>query len=623
MRITRKSSAVAVFAASALVLTACGGNTGDGATSEPTNGGDDGGLSQETAVNIAWNQPFYSYNANSSTGNATANAIIKYLIADGFNYYDADLNLVQDAGYGSYEVVSEDPLTITYTFADTAQWSDGVAVTPADFLLEWAAQVGKFNNVEAEYDEETGEITNQDAIDAGIFFDSVSSCAPLISQTPEIDGSSITLVYDKPFADWETCITGANLPAHVVGQRALDVEDPAEAAQAVVDAIVSEDETALAAISHVWSDDFNYTSLPDDPALYLSNGAYVMTEFVQDQFMTLKANENYQGSHPAAIETVTIRWNGDPMATVQALQNGEVDLISPQATADVLEALNALEGIEVETSDEATFEHIDLQFTNGGPFDPAAYGGDANTALLVRQAFLHTIPRQQIVDNLIKPLNPNAELRNSFTVIPGSPNYDLVTETNGQEALYGTPDIAAAQAKLAEAGVATPITVRLLFDPNNTRRNNEYELIAASAREAGFEVVPYEVQQSWGYDLDTAQAFYDAALLGWQSPPTAVTESDANYRTGGGNNFYGYSNTEVDALFDELQVETDPDRQGEILAQIEKFLIDDAFGITIFQFPGVTAWNPENIGNISKISISPTIFHGFWEWTPGNAAAAG
>ncbi|MCV2396411.1 ABC transporter family substrate-binding protein [Actinotalea sp. M2MS4P-6] len=620
MRITRKSAAVAVLAASALALTACSGSSGGDESSSSTS--DNAGLGQETAVNIAWNQPFYSYNQNTATGNATANAIIKYLMTDGFNYYDKDLNLVQDPGFGSYEKVSDDPLTIKYTFADTAMWSDGVAVTPADFLLEWAAQSGKFNNVEPTYDEDYN-VTNQDELDAGIYFDAGGGCVQnYISQTPAIDGNTITLTYDKPFADWETCMTGSFMPAHVVAQRALGIDDPTEATQALVDAIDNEDLTSIAPISQVWSNDFNYTSLPDDASLYLSNGAYLMTDFVQDQYMTLKANADYTGDHAATIDTVTIRWNGDAMGQVQALQNGEVDLISPQSTADVLEALKAIDGLTVTTEDEAVFEHVDLQFANGGPFDPATYGGDADVALKVRQAFLHTIPRQQIVDNLIKPLNPNAELRQSFTVVPGSPNYDAVVAANGQADVYGSPDIETAASLLADAGVTTPVQVRLLYDPNNPRRQNEYELIAASAKDAGFDVVPYEVQNGWGADLDGAINYYDAALFGWQSTSTAVTESDANYRTGGLNNFYGYSNPEVDALFDQLGVETDSTKQGEILGQIEKHLVDDAFGVTLFQFPGVTGWNPANIGNVQKISLSPTIFYGFWEWTPGDAAAA-
>lgn len=613
MRITRKAAAaVSIAAAGALALTACSDSGSDDTT-------DDSGINTETSVNIAWNQPFYSYNQNSITGNATANSVITYLTKSGFNYYDQELNLVPDESFGTYEKTSDDPLTIEYTFADTATWSDGVAVSPTDFLLEWAAQSGTFNNVEAEYDDE-GNISNQDALDAGVYFDAASPCAALI-ETPEVDGSTITFTYTKPFADWETCMTAPTLPAHVVGQRALDETDAEAATQAVQDAILNNDVDTLSKVAKVWSTDFNYTELPDDANLYLSNGAYVMTDFVKDQYMTLKANEAYEGANKASIGTVTVRWNGDPMGQVQALQNGEVDLISPQSTADVLEAIQAIDSLKVETSDEGTYEHVDLQFANGGPFDPATYGGDADKALKVRQAFLKTIPRQDIVDSLIKPLNENAQVRSSYTVVPGSPNYDAVSEASGQDAQFGEVDIEGAKALLAEAGVPA-VNVRLLFDPENTRRQNEFQLIAASAAEAGITVTPYQVQSDWGTDLSNATSYYDAALFGWQSQSTAVTESDANYRTDATNNFYGYSNPEVDSLFDELQVATDPDEQGELLGQIEKHLVDDAFGVTLFQFPGVTAWNPEKIDGISKISINPTIFAGFWNWTPGSAASA-
>ena len=620
MRIPRKA-ALAALAAGALVLTGCADNGGDGDAVSTGDSGDNAGINTGTAVNVAWNQPFYSFNQNSATGNATANAIIKYMVNSSFNYYNQDLELVPDESFGSYEVTSEEPLTVTYTFSENAQWSDGVPAGPADLLLEWAAQNGKFNNVEPELDAE-GNVTNQDALDAGVYFDGASACAPLIEETPQIDGNSISFTYSVPFADWETCITGSSVAAHVVAQRALDIEDPAEATQALVDAINEEDFEALSPIASVWSNDFNYTSLPDEPELYVSNGAYVISEFVADQFMTLTANESYQGDLGASIETVTIRWNGDPMGQVQALQNGEVDLISPQATADVLAALDGIEGLEVETSDEGTYEHIDLQFTNAGPFDPATYGGDEETAKAVRQAFLKTIPREQIVEQLIRPLNPEAAVRNSFTTVPGSPDYDSIVEANGMATEYAEPDVEGAAALLQEAGVTTPVQVRLLFDPDNTRRQNQYELIRQSAEQAGFEVVPYQVQADWGTDLSSAQAFYDAALFGWQSTSTAVTESKANYITDGGNNFYGYSNPQVDELFAQLDVETDPAEQARILGEAEALLTEDAFGVTIFQFPGILAY-ADNVKNVSKSSIAPTIFWNFWEWeTTGETAAS-
>lgn len=609
----RRISAVgAVAAAGALALSSCSAPEAESS------------IDEGTSVTVGWNQAFYEYNTSSTTGNAAANAIITYLMNPAFNYYDEDLNLVPDTSFGTYEKVSDDPLTVEYTINDGVEWSDGVPVTAADLILSWAAQSGKYNNVEPVYDEETGLITNQAEIDAGVFFNAADPGLALVTEVPEIsnDGKTLTLVYSKPFADWEVALWSGSetgVPAHVTAMKALGVEDAEQATDSLVEAIQTGDVERLSPISVFWNTGFQMVNLPDDPALYVSYGAYLMTDLVENQYLTLEANPDYTGDRPASVERITVRYNEDPMAQVQALQNGELDLISPQSTADVLDELQALDGIEVLSTVEGTYEHMDVVFDNGGPFDPATYGGDAETARKVREAFLKSIPRQSIVDTIIKPLNPDAEVRNSFTVVPGAPNYDPMVAENGSSA-YAEADIPGAQALLADAGVTTPVDVRMLFAQTNERRQSEFALIQASAAEAGFNVIDSSAVQ-WG-PLLADTTIYDASLFGWQSTSTAVTESDANYRTGGTNNYGGYSSPAVDALLDELQTETDPDRQFQILLEVEQNLWADAFGTTIFQFPGVTAWN-ENVSGVSTIALSPTIFWNYWEWeTTGDTAVS-
>lgn len=609
----RLSAAVAVAAAGALALSACSTPSSDGGgDGETTAAGGDGGAT--TALSIGWNQSFYEYNSASATGNATANNNVLYFMNSGFNYYDGDLNLVKDESFGTYEKVSDDPLTVTYTINDDVNWSDGTPVTAADMLLYWGALSGNFNTItdaDVEYDEEGNPVNPQD----GVYFNFTSDSVGLVEEFPEIsdDGKTITFVYTKPFGDWEINLA-IGVPAHVVAMRALGIDDPAEATQALIDAFQNNDAAALGPISQFWNTGFQYgDTLPDDELLYLSSGPYLMVDFVKDQYLTLERNPDYTGDKVPTIDQITFRYNEDPMAMVQALQNGEVNLISPQSSADVIAAIEGLgEGFEFVTSEEATFEHIDLAVNNGGPFDPASYGGDAEKAKLVRQAFLHLVPRNEIVEKLIQPLNPEAVVRNSFTQITGSPMYDAVVAANGMADIYADVDVEAATALIEQAGVPTPIDVRILFAKSNVRRQNEFVLIQDSANSSGLFNVIDASSDEWG-SLLSDTSVYDATFFGWQSTSTAVTESDANYRTGGGNNFYGYSNPEVDALFDQLQVSTEPAEQEQILAQIEKFLVDDAFGLTIFQFPAVSAWS-SSLQGVDPISIAPTILWNFWEW---------
>ena len=95
---------------------------------------------------------------------------------DSFNYYDKDLKLVPNASFGSYEKVADSPLTVKQTIAPTATWSDGVPVTPADLVLNYAAQSGLYNNYTAKVDADTGGV---DAKNSGnnVFFNSTSAPA--------------------------------------------------------------------------------------------------------------------------------------------------------------------------------------------------------------------------------------------------------------------------------------------------------------------------------------------------------------------------------------------------------------------------------------------------------------
>ncbi|WP_435299545.1 ABC transporter family substrate-binding protein [Timonella sp. A28] len=596
----KKWAPLAALVGATLALGACSTPASeDSPTTDQTNTG-------PKVVTVGWNQPFYSYNENTDHGNASANAVITTMTLSTFNYYDKDLNLVPDTSFGNYEIVSEDPLKIKYTLSENAKWSDGTPLDSADLLLAWAGLSSNLND-SVDTDEETGEvIVKEDQV----FFASGSPGLALVKDVPEIgdDGKSVTLSYSKPFADWETAFA-PTMPAHITAKFAGLGDDAAAGKKAVTEAIQNNDRKALAKIAEAWRTGFDFKATPAENQA-LASGPYIITEYTEGQSIILEKNENYVGDKAGKLDRIVVRYNEDPQAQVQALQNGEIDMLAPQATADTLTQLQALQNVEVATGVDGTYEHVDMVQNNGGPFDPATYGGDAEKAKKVRQAFLLTIPRQAIVEQLIMPINPNAKTRDSFLLLEDDPNYPAMVEQNGSAA-FKDVDIEKAKSLLKEVGV-DKVDVRLLFAKDNVRRANEYVLIQESAAKAGFNVIDSS-NTEWGSMLATAQDKYDASLFGWQSTSTAVTESDATYRTKGLNNFYGYSNKTVDGLFKDLQVETEPAKQAQIQIDIEKQLWEDAFGTTIFQFPAVNAWN-KKVSGVQPISISPTIFAGFWNW---------
>lgn len=592
-------AAGASVAAAAMVLTAC----------TPPGGNDEEGGSDDSIINVGWNESFRSMNTMTANGNAVSNAILTYMMNDNFGYYDGDLE-VQDGALGSVEQVSEDPLKVKYTFNDDAKWSDGTPVDAADLALTWAGTSANFNTVESN-NADDGSVKENDA--KTVYFDSSTAGSALIKDFPEVsdDGKEITFEYSKPYADWQTEFgvgaDGVGVPAHIVAKKALGVDDAAEGKQAILDAIKDKDTEALSKISNTWNTGFDFTSMPDDEDLLVHSGPYKMTDFVEGQYVTLELDDNYSGPLKPKVNTVTVRYNGDPMAMVQAIENGEVDVTQPQATADVLSAAEGLDGVTVDAADGATYEHVDFTFDNKGSFDPASYGGDEDTAKKVRQAFLKTVPRQDIVDKIIKPLNENAQVRDSFTQAPGSPMYDGIVEGNGMKDLESV-DIDGAKKLLEDAGVDSP-SVRVMYDNTNSRRQQEFQLIKESAEKAGFKMEDVG-DVNWGTRL--GDGTYDVSLFGWQSEGTGVTDTDANYRTGAQNNYGGYSNEKTDKILDKLLVSSE-DEQEDLSTQLEKQLTEDAFGAPIFQFPELTIYR-DSISNVKSTSVSPTMFWNYWEW---------
>jgi peptide/nickel transport system substrate-binding protein len=612
LKIRRLAAAGAVIVSGALVLSGCSAPAQE---SEVIAG---------TEITVAWNDPFLEYNNLSATGNATANTNIVYLTNRSFNYYDDGPSLVKDTDFGTYEKVSDDPLVVKFTINEGVKWNDGTPVDAADMLLNWAANTTNVNTASSD-DVTTNEDGTVSTGDDQVFFNSgavADTRLGLVTKTPEIgdDGRSLTYTYDQPYVDWEVATgNGVGVSAHGTTQLAFPDENlsPEDAKKKLITAIQGKDPKVLAPVSKVWNDGYRYSDMPSESQKVLADGQYVISDLKAEQYITLTANPEYTGSKKPKYEKITVRFIADPQAQIQALSNGEVQIASGQPTADLLQQVQGLSGIEYKGQAEGTYEHVDLQVTNGGPFDASKYGGDAEKAKLVRQAFFKTLPREEILDKLIKPLQEDAELRNSNVFVPGTPNYEASVEENGYK--DQAVDIEGAKADLAQAGVTGTIDARVLYGQGNTRRQQEFELMRQSAAQAGFNLIDVN-SATWGADLSSKTDSYDIALFGWQSTSLAVGESGPNYQTGGINNYYGWSNPEVDDLFKQLDTEIDPDAQRDLLIKAETLIQQQGWTTPIFQFPGLTAWS-DTVAGVKPAFLSPTYFWNFWEWAPADNAA--
>ena len=582
---TRALAGGAGLVITAFALAACSAPGGSGESTDAP--------AADATVTVAETNEFTSTNSASATGNLDINGKVNYLTRGGFYYVSDSYEVVPDTSFGTYEVTSEDPLEVTYTLNDGLKWSDGEAITTDDLIFGWAATSGVFDD--ATLDEE-GNVTSGTQ-----YFQYAGSTEGVNTSTIKDvadDKLSLTLAYDTPFVDWN--IVGLiDQPVHVVAEKAG--VDQAELIDAILntprgDAAnpVAANETIKAA-ADFWNTGFDMTSLPsDDPSLYLSSGPWIIDSWEPTQSMTLKTNPEYTGDLKPQFDTMVIRFIGDPQAQVTALQNGEVDLIVPQASGDTLEALNAIDGIEVLEGSQLSYDHLDLTF--------AGVFADQN----VREAFLKTIPRQQLIDTLIKPVVADAEVLNSQLFIPAQASYEDAVAANGSDA-YGDVDIEGAKALLAGA---TP-TVRLMYNINNPNRVAAFEAIQASAAQAGFTVEDVG-REDWGSQLGTD--IYDAVIFGWISPGVGNGTIPQIFASFGGSNFNQYANATVDEIAQTIPVTLDLDEIDKLTIEADTELFKDAYGLPLFQGPGLEA-HTDRLQGITFMGNQTGPLWNFWEWT--------
>ncbi|MEJ2577686.1 MAG: ABC transporter family substrate-binding protein [Kineosporiaceae bacterium] len=533
--------ALALLAGSALALSAC--TTSSGA------GGDDA-TSQPITITWGYEQEFAAYNASTETGNASHNSVVLNQVLRGFWVYAPDGSIQADSEFGSYAKVSDDPLTVKYSFNPAAVWSDGEPVGCDDITLTWMARNGS-----------TGDKGFSAALTNGYEDMNKPECGA--------GGKDFTITYKKPFADWSAMFGATEiLPAHIV-------EKQAGMTKTFLDYVDAPTSPELAKAIEFYNTGWNFNPGALKKDIIPSAGPYLIDSWVANQSLTLKANPKWWGTPPKA-NTIVIRYlAGDAQA--QALQNGEIDLMDPQPQVDLVNQLKSLgDEIVYSPEDQYTFEHFDFNFKT--------VFADKN----VREAFAKCVPRQQIVDNLIKPQNAQARIMESRFIFPFQPQYDGYIEGIGGQA-YDKQDIAGAKALLEKAG-KTGTTVRIGWkkDPEqlNKRRSDTVALLQNACSQAGFKIVDAGTPTFFGKEWPAGQ--WDVAMFAWAGSPL-VTGSRGIYDSTGGQNMGAYSNKKVDELITKLSQEIDRDKQLTLQKQIDQLLWQDLATIPLFAFPGIYA----------------------------------
>lgn len=421
---------------------------------------------------------------------------------------------------------SEDGLTWTFHLRDGLKWSDGTDLTAKDFVYSWQRVCDP--NVAAPYAETVlGMVKGYDEAIAG-------DITKLDVQAP----------------DEKTVVVNLANPCSYFGElAAFATLNPVQ--QATVEA--------------------NGDAWATSADTYISNGPFMMTEWVPGSHITFSKNPNYWNAEAIKLDKLEFELIEDSNAAYSAYTSGEVDMIKDVPTEEI-PSLQGNDDFHVDPIIGTYYVSLNLQ---------KEYFQDAR----VRKALSLAIDRNYVANTLMQGTYSPA----SAIVGPGW--LDTDGSSFAENANGGTPyiDNDNFDANLEEA--------KKLLEEAGYPNGEGFPQIEYTTNDSGYhKVVAEYLQQAWaaiGIDLKVnivewasftpmrRNGEFDIARNGWVGDYTDPSNILELFCTTNGNNDGKYTNADFDAAIEDSRATTDAATRSADLHKAEDTLMNDAGCIPI------------------------------------------
>ena len=453
------------------------------------------------------------------------------------------INIVPDRDFlSSAEVVSLKPQTVLYQINPRAVWSDGVPITASDFTEAWRAQRGEIRGP---------------AEDPTL----AEGYADIASIKGSLHGRQVTVVFKKPFADWEALFANL-LPAHLVSAKG-------------------------------WAAGF--TLGRREPMV--SGGPFMVTSYQAGRRLVLRRNPHYWGP-PAGLGGITFE-QLNPAKYAHALASGAVQMVVPPVDPSLVQAIESVPGVGIALWSNFGFEQLEMNQSSQWLVDPA-----------LRRAVAMTLDRTQLESATVGLYDPTLPLDENHVYVPFQSQYQD-DGTAYESSSAGSPplDLGEVESLFSGAGFSLgedgylqqagqTLALRLIAESSPLQRQLA-TLVSGQLRAAGVQV-EMEVMNEPAFRQALSGGQFDLALVASEASPF-TSDTRAMYGTsgvdgGGSQNYTGYSNPQVDSLFNQAAGVLDPTRAATLYNEIDQLLWTDLDSVPLFELPGFVAYSPRYAG---------------------------
>jgi peptide/nickel transport system substrate-binding protein len=245
--------------------------------------------------------------------------------------------------------------------------------------------------------------------------------------------------------------------------------------------------------------------LADDAAVKTKgfSGPYTIAKYSKNQLAEFKANPDYDGTYgKAKTPSVTMKYYAKPENLKLDIKNKDIDVAYRSLTPTDIADLSKTDGLNVVTGAGGELRYI--------TFNLKTMPGDSpEQKLAIRKAMAASVDRADIAKQVYK---------NTYT-----PAYSMVP--NGQagatepfkEAYGATPDADKAKSFLDEAGVSTPVDIKLQYNPDHygSSSGEEYNAVKRQLEATGLFKVDLQSTEWVTYSEEYNADAYPVFQLGW------------------------------------------------------------------------------------------------------------
>jgi peptide/nickel transport system substrate-binding protein len=330
----------------------------------------------------------------------------------------------------------------------------------------------------------------------------------------------------------------------------------------------------------------------DDIENMIGSGPFKLSQYKAGEQAVFEANETYQGDKTPQSSQVFVQYFTDPAPLKTAVEGGQVDIAWRTLSPTDLNSIEEGGKAEVVRGKGSEFRYWVWQFANPVAKEKA-----------VRQAVAQIIDRQAISDNAY-----DGTVAPAYSIVPPG----FTGQKDSFQEKYGEPNVDAAKQLLEDAGVQTPVKLKLGYPPEHYGPNtvDEATELADQLNSSGLFEATTEDAAWEEYQTIYKEGAYDLFILGWYPDFLDADNYLSPFIRDGGFFANNYSNEEVNKLLDQEIGETDEAARAEQIGQLQDIVAEDV--------PLIPSWNGQNVAVANSSmegveeTLDPTYIFRFW-----------